>query len=194
MRSGNDARAGSDDDALSESSFDALFLRYYSDVYRLVFRITGSTEDAEDVSQEAFVRLYRQKLDPAKGHNVRAWLFRVASNLAYNLLRDRARSAKRDQKAYTLDTASAENPIDPAVALERQSDAHRVRRALGVLPARQSRLLLLRYGGLSYREVAEVLGVSPGSVGTMLTRAEMAFESAYRGTGHEEEGRVSHEL
>ena len=55
-----------------------------------------------------------------------------------------------------------------------------VRRVLAGLPQKQSELLLLRHAGLSYRELAEALGMAPGSVGTLLARAEAAFEKAYR--------------
>ncbi|MCX7668548.1 MAG: hypothetical protein N2439_00555, partial [Anaerolineae bacterium] len=55
-----------------------------------------------------------------------------------------------------------------------------VRRALARLPQKQAQLLLLRYAGLSYRELADAMEMAPGSVGTLLARAEAAFEQAYR--------------
>jgi RNA polymerase sigma-70 factor (ECF subfamily) len=70
--------------------------------------------------------------------------------------------------------------VDPEEAVLREEERDAVLRVLGCMRPREAQVLLLRYAGLSYREVAEVLGVAPGSVGTLLARAEAAFERAYR--------------
>jgi RNA polymerase sigma-70 factor (ECF subfamily) len=64
-----------------------------------------------------------------------------------------------------------------------------VRKALAALSERQMQLLVLRQAGLSYRELALALGVAPGSIGTLLARAEAAFESAYRALEHDAGGK-----
>ena len=69
---------------------------------------------------------------------------------------------------------------DPDEAATRQDERRFVRRVLSELPARQAKLLFLRHAGLSYRELAEAIDVAPGSVGTLLSRAESAFEQAMR--------------
>jgi RNA polymerase sigma-70 factor (ECF subfamily) len=63
---------------------------------------------------------------------------------------------------------------------KRDDERAAVRRALAALPERQAQLLLMRHAGLSYRELAEALGIAPGSVGTSLVRAEAAFEKVYQ--------------
>lgn len=172
--------------------FQATFLEHYGAIYRHLFRLLGSPEEAEDLAQEAFLRLYRQRFPPGREHNVRAWLYRVATHLAYNALRSQRRREKREQaEAREVEPLPG---MDPAEAALREEARKSVRRALGCLRPRDAQLLLLRYAGLSYREVAEVLGVAPGSVGTLLARAEAAFERAYRAmvsaTQEEERGEM----
>jgi RNA polymerase sigma-70 factor (ECF subfamily) len=158
--------------------FQATFLEHYGAIYRHLFRLLGSQEEAEDLAQEAFLRLYRQRFPPGREHNLRAWLYRVATHLACNALRSQRRRERRERAE--AGRAEPSGGVDPAEAVLREEERDAVRRVLGCLRPREAQVLLLRYAGLSYREVAEVLGVAPGSVGTLLARAEAAFERAYR--------------
>ncbi len=159
-------------------SFDGLFSRYYGSIYGVLFRLTGDRAEAEDLTQEAFLRLYhslqesRQKLD-----NVGGWLYRVATHLGYNALR-----AARRRTSYEQAAAEPENArtLDPAEEVARAGQRHSVRQALAALPLQQAQLLVLRHAGLSYKELAIVLGIAPASIGTLLARAERAFEAQYR--------------
>jgi RNA polymerase sigma-70 factor (ECF subfamily) len=161
----------------SETDFDTLFLTHYDGVYRLLYRIVSTREEAEDLAQETFLRLSRQRFAAGQEHNVRAWLYRVATNLAYNALRGEARRTRRQERSAVRDVPTTD--LDPTEVVVRGEDRIAVQRALASLPEQQSRLLLLRHAGLSYRELAEAVGVAPGSVGTLLARAETAFERAY---------------
>ena len=162
-----------------EAAFEALFRRYYARVRGVLYRLVG--DEAEDLAQEVFVRLY---LRPPKVADVDlgAWLYRVATNLGYNALRARRRWRDyRDLLGHRTAGAGWEQPVsDPESHAVQAEEQHLVRAALAGLKERQATLLALRYGGLSYREVAEVLGVAPGSVGALLARAERAFEKSYR--------------
>ena len=158
-----------------ESSFDELFLRYYSRIYDVVFRMTGDAAEADDIAQETFIRLYRQPPEAAgREHNVGGWLYRVAVNLAYNALR-----AARRRTVYEL-AADRESIADPESVTQQHEERLRVRSALAELPPQQAQLLMLRQAGLSYKELAAALDVAPASIGTLLARAERAFEARYR--------------
>lgn len=161
-----------------EAAFEALFRRYYGRVYGLLYRLVGS--EAEDLAQEVFLRLYRRP-PSAPGTDVGAWLYRVAANLGYNALRARRRwRSYRDTLGEASDgTGWQRQEPSPEVSAERAEEHRLVRAALARLKPRQARLLALRYGGLSYREMAEALNVASGSVGTLLARAERAFERVY---------------
>lgn len=168
-----------------QQNFDALFVAHYQAVYRLLYRLTGTREEAEDLAQETFLRLHRspQLWDARRrerDQNIGGWLYRVATHLAYNALRSRQRRESREGLVLGQALNAESQEADPADAAQRAEERAIVRRVLARLPKRQAQLLLLRHAGLSYREVAEVLEIAPGSVGTLLARAEAAFEVAYR--------------
>ena len=164
----NRVRAG------DQGSFDELFLRYYSRIYDVVFRLTGDAAEADDLAQETFIRLYRHPLPPGREHNVGGWLYRVAVNLGYNALR-----AARRRTVYEQ-ADDVRSPADPEAVTAQHDERRRVRESLAELPAQQAQLLMLRYAGLSYQELAQALDVAPTSIGTLLARAERAFEVRYR--------------
>ena len=159
-------------------SFEELFIRYRSRVYGVVFHVLGNREEAEELTQEVFIRLYRHRFRDREEHNLLAWLYRVATNLSFNALRSRKRERERMAKpgVYSHGQALPADPQDEAVRLEERET---VRAIVDTLPEKQRACLLLRHMGLSYAEISQVIGISPGSVGTMLARAEHAFKERY---------------
>jgi len=106
------------------------------------------------------------------------WLYRVATNAGLDALRSNARRKRREEVA-----GAERRPTGEANALEdmlRRERCVRVRDVLGSLKPREAQMLLLRANGLAYRELAETLGIQPGSVGTLLARAEAEFERRFR--------------
>jgi RNA polymerase sigma-70 factor (ECF subfamily) len=160
-----------------EASFDILFFRHYDRVYGLLFRLIGNRQEAEDVTQEVFLKLYRQPFDSRSNHNLSAWLYRVATNMAYNHIRSRKRRWTRNR---LLVPDSDESPSDPADVVSVAETKAKIRTALTRLPRRQTQLLILRQMGFSYAELAEYCDVSPGSVGSLLARATDAFRRVYK--------------
>jgi len=139
-------------------------------IYRYVCRLIGKCAEAEDLTQETFLRLFDSL---QKGHamgNVRPWLYRVAHNLAIDWLRQQGRLEQIEDDALPL-TAT----IDAAPNAEQRLLANERRQRLCVVLARlspqQRHCLFLRAEGLSYREIGEVLGISLSSVATFLGRA-----------------------
>jgi RNA polymerase sigma-70 factor, ECF subfamily len=171
-------------------ALDVLFQQHYARVYAVLYRLVG--DEADDLAQEVFLRLYRRP-PTDMGADLAAWLYRVATNLGYNALRSRRRRERyRDLLgAVTGALGWQRQPDDPALEAGQREEADQVRATLAALRERDAAILVLRYQGLSYREVADVLGVAPGSVGTMLARAERAFRELYVSTygGPPEEGR-----
>lgn len=162
------------------ASFETLFYRHYDRVYGLLFRLLGNRVEAEDVTQEVFLKLYRRPLRKGLGgrqeHNVGAWLYRVATNMGYNHIRSRKRRWQRNTQLVPDVTDALPDPAEKATQKE---TSLRVRKALSKLPERQTQMLLMRQMGFSYAEVAEACEVAPGSVGTMLSRAAEAFRQVY---------------
>ena len=162
----------------ANADFDTLFLAHYDGVYRLLYRIVGTRDEAEDLAQETFLRLARQRFSPSREHNVAGWLHAVASHLALNVLRSRGRRQRREEAVYRQASDAGES--DPPEVAMRDEERAAVRRTLAALPQRQAQILMLRHAGLSYREIAAALEMAPGSVGATLARAEAAFEAAWR--------------
>jgi RNA polymerase sigma-70 factor (ECF subfamily) len=157
------------------AAFEALFLRHYGQVYRVLYNLVGSREEAEDLAQETFLALYHQPPAANIGASLIAWLCRVALNRGYNALRGQRRAQQRIERL-----AEPLAQMDPDDELARSDERARVRAAVAELPERQGQLLLLRYAGLPYAEIARAVDVAPSSVGTLLARAERAFLAAYQ--------------
>lgn len=167
------------------AAFEALFEQHWPRVQAVVWRIVGDSDEAEDVALEAFRRLHGRMSGPASAADAassRGWLYRVATNLGLNALRARKRR-ERHELAAGKALLEAASPPNPAVEVERAEERALVRRALAQMKTRAARLLILRHSGLTYAEVAEAVGVSPASVGTLLARAEREFEERYRALG-----------
>jgi RNA polymerase sigma-70 factor (ECF subfamily) len=162
------------------TAFDELFLRYYASVYRVLYGVVSSAQEAEDLAQETFMALYRQPPRLDGSGSLGAWLYRVAANRAYNTLRGKQRLQRRLE---WLGWAQPEQQSDPQDEYLRREERERVRAALARLPERSAKLLLLRHAGLAYAEIAAALQVAPGSVGTLLVRAERAFIQMYEQMG-----------
>lgn len=162
------------------ASFEAVFHQQYERVYGLLFRLVGNRSEAEDLTQEVFLKLYNRAFRKrlfglSREHNLGAWLYRVATNIGYNAIRDRQRLWQRNT---VLVPDSAGSPAAEKEVEQREAETA-VRRALARLQPRQVQLLLMRQMDFSYADCAAAVGVAPGSVGTLLARASKAFREAY---------------
>ncbi len=155
------------------SDTERLFLTYHAALVRYLTRRLGDRDWAEEIAQETFVRALRQETIV----NERSWLFAVATNL----VRDEARKDIRRRRHLELLAAEQrEAQVDgPDVAMERTLDAADARRALDALAERDRQALLLREEGLDYPEIADILGIAVGSVGTTLSRARRRLAESY---------------
>jgi RNA polymerase sigma-70 factor (ECF subfamily) len=152
--------------------FDALFHRLYPSLFRYLNRLTGDADVAEDIAQEAFVRLLSQDLPEGEA---RPWLFAVATNL----VRDRARKQERRQRLLKVVPVLPSETPRPDESAERAEQVAAVRAALARIAPRDQQLLLMREEGFTYEEMARAVGVAPSSVGTLIARALRRFAGAY---------------
>lgn len=162
---------------------DRLFRTYNAALVRYLTRRLGDRDWAEEVAQETFVRALRQ----TSIQNERAWLFAVATNL----VRDEARKDMRRRKHLAL---LAEEERDEMVepeetTLERAQEAAMARKAVDALAEKDRLALLMREEGLDYNEIAEALQLSPGSVGTTLSRARRRLVESYEALQKSQEER-----
>ena len=154
--------------------FVALFEAHHPRLLRVLTRLSGEAELAADLTQEAFVRLYRRGSFPDAPE---AWLITVALNQLRN---ERATSRRRLRLLVPVADSAF---VDPPPTLEQASDelatSRRVRAAFERLAERDQRLLVLRAEGFRYNEIAAALEMNEASVGTLLARARRAFLAAY---------------
>jgi len=170
------------------AAFRELVQRYGDSLLGYLFRMTGNRDQAEDLFQETFKRVH-EKAHTFRGHGFKSWLFTIATRVAIDTARRRKRrvvlssveGADCDEEhSSQLDTlAPADDAVDPADTAERDEQKQQVRRAVDALPAKQrATLVLAYYQQLSYREVAEVMGCSLGTVKTQMSRALTALARA----------------
>lgn len=165
------------------SEFENLFIEHWARVYRHLYRLVGDPSEAEDLALETFLRLYQH--DRKDGFNISGWLYRVATNLGLQSIRGWKRREHYELAAgrYALEDAGEDSPAEIQSGEE---ERQMVRRVLARMNQRRSQLLILRYSGFSYREIAGVLNLAPASIGPLLVRAEREFEKHYRALGQEE--------
>lgn len=170
--------AASNFDKDSPQFFEQLFLAIYPRLVAILRRMLGDCGRAEELANEAFLKLHTSVLPPAAKKNLPGWLYRTAMNLGIDDLRARSRHRRLEQEASRAQSSSSshEDGLEHVLRAERQK---RVRTVLARLKPESAQLLLLRATGHSYREIAAHLEIPGASVGTMLIRAEAGFEKCY---------------
>jgi RNA polymerase sigma-70 factor (ECF subfamily) len=136
------------------------------DLFSFALAVTRDRGAAEDIVQEAFLRLVREAHAGRFPDNARAWLYRVTVNLA----RSRARGARVAERWHSF-FAPREEPKSPEDEVLRRERDERVRRAVAALPTTERMAFLLVNDGMSGREVAEIIGRTEGATRTLLYRA-----------------------
>ncbi|PYU27297.1 MAG: RNA polymerase subunit sigma [Acidobacteria bacterium] len=157
--------------------FEQVVLPHLDAAYNLARWLVGSSADADDVVQEAFLRALRF-FDGFRGGDSRAWLLKIVRNTSYSWVRKNRPAQLADEFDETLH--SSETSIENAEAkLLSRAESERVRKALELLPVAFREVLILReIEGLSYKEISEVTGVAMGTVMSSLSRARQKLRDA----------------
>lgn len=153
--------------------FQTLFREHYPSVLRKIHHLVGDRATAEDLTQEVFLRLYRQPPDDLD--RIGPWLHRVLTRIVYDYFRRLGRDEQLTdrQKNQLLVQEQTSPSSDDLVIRDWERDV--VRRVLGKLSNRDMQALLLKEQGFSHAEIAEALQVNPKIVGTLLMRAANRF-------------------
>jgi RNA polymerase sigma factor (sigma-70 family) len=157
---------------------ESLFRELYMPLRRYLHRMTGDADAADDAAQEAFVRL---AVDGRRMEHPKAWLYTTATNL----VRETARTAARRDRLLTIHPVRPADLPRPDEESATSDAVRRVRAVLDRLAPRDRQLLLMREEGFRHAEIAEAIGVAPGSVGTLIARAAKRFADLH---GTPEEG------
>jgi len=165
-----------------EQSFALLLHRYRTPLVNFLYRMVRSRDQAEDLAQEVFIRVYRARDEYVPSAKFTTWLFRIATNLALNSLRDH-RHEKLDISMDAPVVADAEDgdekPFEvadkhPTIEQELVEEARKkmIRHAIEKLPEKQRAAVLLhKYQELDYAEIAKILSCSESALKSLLFRA-----------------------
>ena len=157
------------------ASFEETMLPHLDAAHNLTRWLLRNEQDAEDVVQEAYLRAFRS-FGGFRGSNGRAWLLKIVRNTSYTLLKknhavDLTTTFDEEIHARGYDSAS------PATILERAEDAELTRKAMDELPAEFREVVALRHlEGLSYKEIADIAQLAPGTVMSRLARARARLQ------------------
>ncbi len=163
------------------AAFEELVTRYQARLVTLLRHQVGSREQAEDLTQEVFLRVYRARKSYQPGARFATWLFTIAHHVASNSLRDQSRRHEvtlRTRDSGPLGTRPLDKMLQasssqmPARQLAKAETREMVRMALEALSERQRMAVLLsKFEGLSYAEIAEIMEISPQAIKSLLSRA-----------------------
>lgn len=159
------------------NAYEALVKEYEKNVYNLALRMTGNSEDAADMAQEAFIKAYNSLTAFRGDSKFSVWLYRIVSNVCLDFLRSRSRKqtvslSTENDDGEEVELDIADETHSPEQLLDRSLTRDAVRRGLAALPPDHREILLLReIQGLSYEEIADVLGLEAGTVKSRIFRA-----------------------
>lgn len=157
------------------TSFDEAILPHLDAAHNLARWLVRNEEDAQDVVQEAYLRAFRA-FGGFRGNNGRAWLLTIVRNTAYTLLKKSHavdQTTSFDEEIHVTGHTS----VNPATILEGIEDAQLIKEAMDELPAEFREILILRHHeDLSYKEIADIAQIPPGTVMSRLARARIKLK------------------
>jgi RNA polymerase sigma-70 factor (ECF subfamily) len=163
-----------------EQSFELLLRKYRTPLVNFLYRMVRDSAAAEDLAQEVFLRVYRARKEYAPSAKFTTWMFRIATNLALNSVRDNRHRKMEISVDQTVETIEDEQPAmelpDRAPSIEQQlvaqTRSEMILRAIHSLPEKQRAAVLLhKYQELDYDEIARVLECSDSALKSLLFRA-----------------------
>lgn len=183
-----DKTAASRSMSADDTALIQLYEQFRRPIHSYTYRLLGNQEDADDVTQEVFVRAFTSWDGLYERENLSAWLYRIATNLCVDMLRRRKRVSwqyfvhgqqeqqDNDQLDGAMFSALAQNGGISEVA-ERELIQH----TLAALPPDSATVLVLSAAqGIPYQEIAQIIGISPNAAATRISRAKKQFMEQYQ--------------
>ena len=163
----------------NQAGFKRLYDSAFPVLFRVAFRVTGSSEAAEDLCQESFFRLYEKNMVFPNPEEAKYWLIRVVKNAALNYAKRKERERKAYQRAFREDYRQEETGEGLLVKKETSEE---IKSALEKLPENLRMVLILKeYAEMNYKEIGKVLGISEGNVKVRVFRARERLAALLQG-------------
>ena len=163
--------------------FTELYATYSTPLYNYIYRLVGDREQAADLLQETFVKVYRALHNLPEGAGRTPWIYRIATNTCYDVLRRRRLIS---WLPWTRDEGMPEPAAEDGDLDERYALRENVQDALRLVPpSLRAPLLLHTVHGFSYGDIATTLGLTEAAVKMRISRARTAFRQAYHDDGEE---------
>jgi len=162
-----------------DPGFSSIYREHFPAVYRFGFRLLGDPEQALDLSQEVFLKLYAALGGIPSILDIRGWLYRTAANLSYDWLRRK----RRHSDLLRADAQASPDPRDVESEFSRAEDCRAVRASLERLGPRDRLILTLYAEGLRYKEIALAMELRESSVGALIARAVRRLSREFRAGG-----------
>ncbi|MDR3610386.1 MAG: RNA polymerase sigma-70 factor [Ignavibacteriaceae bacterium] len=151
-----------------QDAFKTFFTLFYGDIYRFLFKYLSNNSDAEDICQETFIKFWQQRQNIDNSSYPRAYLYKIAKNLAFNCSTRKPPSVSYDNDLKIVSLAGK----DPQLEYDNKNLAEECRKIINDLPERcRMTFILSRYEGLDYSEIAETMDVSLQTVKNQMSKA-----------------------
>lgn len=147
-----------------ESAFNLLFEKYKRKIYLIAYRLLGNHEDANDITQETLIKIYKELKNFRNESSLYTWIYRITINLSLNLLKKKKLRSFFDFEEVD-EWLFKDDRQSPELSFRENELSNKIQEALKKLPEKQRTVFTLRYyDELSYEEISEILGTSVGAL------------------------------
>jgi RNA polymerase sigma-70 factor (ECF subfamily) len=152
-----------------EDALELLIRKYLKPIYGYVFRFVQNQQDAEDLTQEIFLKMWRNLKKFKKGNSFKSWLFKIAKNTCFDFLRKKKRDLALNLENLDILADFAPSLIEE---VEKENWAEKIKKEIEKLPLKMQKVLDLYYNfGLNFKEISEVLGEPVNTIKSRHRRA-----------------------
>jgi RNA polymerase sigma factor (sigma-70 family) len=160
---------------VSDITFERLFKQNYVYVVKQILWIIKDQTTAEELAQEVFLQLYRAEWKEIE--NLRGWLIKSSTYVAYNYIRSEKRHQAKVDKEIQYQEVQIESSLDDEWI--RKEEITKVQTVLRQMKEQDRTILLMKFSGFRYKEIAQVLQIEDSSIGTLLARAKLKFRKNF---------------
>ncbi|OGO77734.1 MAG: hypothetical protein A2Y23_02210 [Clostridiales bacterium GWB2_37_7] len=163
-------------------AFDEIFAKYHKPIYYYIYKMVSSCEAAEDITQDTFVKVYKNLGKVDDSINLSPWIYKIAHNTFIDYTRkNKVRFEPLDNinyESHLLDNIKADNPETSYINMELRN---KINRTMMKLNSRYKSVLILRdYNNLSYKEVGMILELKETAVKSLIHRARLEFQKIFK--------------